>query len=187
MYVAITRARRRLYLSYAQSRLLHGQTRYNLRSRFFDELPESALKWLAPPRPAGGGHGGYGGGYGGASQGGGYGGGYGGSKGGGARPAWSSAWDEGSSGSGRGRGGSTGDHGRFGRAEWDSSVPFAPSAKDDGAATWRVGQAVFHTKFGEGVIVALDGMGQDARAQVRFKRHGEKWLALAVAKLTPVA
>ena len=28
MYVAITRARRGLYLSLAQSRMLHGQTRY---------------------------------------------------------------------------------------------------------------------------------------------------------------
>ncbi|HNQ76838.1 MAG TPA: 3'-5' exonuclease, partial [Pseudothauera hydrothermalis] len=36
MYVAVTRARQRLYLSYAQSRMLHGQTRYNLRSRFLE-------------------------------------------------------------------------------------------------------------------------------------------------------
>lgn len=48
MYVAITRARRRLYLSFAQTRMLHGQTRYNIRSRFFDELPEGLLKWLTP-------------------------------------------------------------------------------------------------------------------------------------------
>jgi len=48
MYVAITRARKRLYLCHAQTRLLHGQTRYNLRSRFFDELPEHCLKWLTP-------------------------------------------------------------------------------------------------------------------------------------------
>ncbi|MBL8385322.1 MAG: UvrD-helicase domain-containing protein [Burkholderiales bacterium] len=53
MYVAITRARRRLYLSFAQTRMLHGQTRYNLKSRFFDELPESALKWLTPRFAAG--------------------------------------------------------------------------------------------------------------------------------------
>ena len=41
MYVAITRARKRLYLSHSQTRMLHGQTRYNLKSRFFDELPEA--------------------------------------------------------------------------------------------------------------------------------------------------
>jgi DNA helicase-2/ATP-dependent DNA helicase PcrA len=41
MYVAITRARKRLYLSFSQTRMLHGQTRYNVKSRFFDELPEA--------------------------------------------------------------------------------------------------------------------------------------------------
>ena len=39
MYVAITRARTRLYLSFAQTRMLHGQTRYNVASRFLDEIP----------------------------------------------------------------------------------------------------------------------------------------------------
>jgi DNA helicase-2/ATP-dependent DNA helicase PcrA len=48
MYVAVTRARKRLYLSHAQTRMLHGQTRYNLPSRFFDEIPEGLLKWLTP-------------------------------------------------------------------------------------------------------------------------------------------
>ncbi len=46
MYVAITRARRRLYLSHAQSRMLHGQVRYGLPSRFLDELPEQVLLHL---------------------------------------------------------------------------------------------------------------------------------------------
>jgi hypothetical protein len=45
---------------------------------------------------------------------------------------------------------------------------------------------VFHNKFGEGVIVTLEGAGEEARAQVNFGRHGMKWLALSVAKLTPV-
>src|ERR1700704_442402 len=48
MYVAITRARTRLYLSYAQTRMLHGQTRYNVSSRFLDELPEEVVKRLTP-------------------------------------------------------------------------------------------------------------------------------------------
>ena len=48
MYVALTRARRRLYLSFAQSRMLHGQTRYNVPSRFLQEIPEHLLKWLQP-------------------------------------------------------------------------------------------------------------------------------------------
>jgi DNA helicase-2/ATP-dependent DNA helicase PcrA len=46
MYVAVTRARQRLYLCFAQTRMLHGQTRYNLPSRFLDEIPEDLLKYL---------------------------------------------------------------------------------------------------------------------------------------------
>jgi DNA helicase-2/ATP-dependent DNA helicase PcrA len=47
-YVAITRARQRLYLSFAQTRMLHGQTRYSLPSRFLEEIPEGLKKWLTP-------------------------------------------------------------------------------------------------------------------------------------------
>lgn len=46
MYVAITRARQRLYLTYAQSRLLHGQIHRNIPSRFVSEIPEDLLKKL---------------------------------------------------------------------------------------------------------------------------------------------
>ncbi len=53
MYVAITRARERLYLTLAQSRMLHGQTRYAMRSRFLEEIPEAHLKWLTPRAGAG--------------------------------------------------------------------------------------------------------------------------------------
>jgi DNA helicase-2/ATP-dependent DNA helicase PcrA len=44
MYVALTRARRRLYLTYAQSRMLHGQTRFNVPSRFFQEIPAQLMR-----------------------------------------------------------------------------------------------------------------------------------------------
>ncbi|ANN72731.1 UvrD-helicase domain-containing protein [Bordetella bronchialis] len=57
MYVAITRARERLYLSLAQSRMLHGQTRYAMRSRFLGEIPEEHLKWLTPRTGAAEGYG----------------------------------------------------------------------------------------------------------------------------------
>jgi DNA helicase-2/ATP-dependent DNA helicase PcrA len=61
MYVAVTRARQRLYLSHAQTRMLHGQTRYCLPSAFLEELPETLLRKVnrapapaasAPSRPA---------------------------------------------------------------------------------------------------------------------------------------
>jgi DNA helicase-2/ATP-dependent DNA helicase PcrA len=147
MYVAITRARKRLYLSFSQTRMLHGQTRYNIKSRFFDELPESALRWLTPR------HQGFGSGF--------------------ARD-YQAAWSRGS-----GMGSIVG----AGKVE-DRRAPYVPKAPSHGL---RAGQSVFHTKFGEGVIITLEGSGEDARAQVNFGRHGMKWLALSVAKLTPVA
>ncbi|MCG3190124.1 MAG: DNA helicase II [Burkholderiaceae bacterium] len=153
MYVAITRARKRLYLTYSQTRMLHGQTRYHVKSRFLDELPEAALKWLTPRNQ------GFGSGY--ARQ-------------------YQEAWARGS-----GLGSVVG----VGRV--DAGVPPSIEARRSVAASpsgpsFRIGQSVFHTKFGEGVILTLEGHGNDARAQVNFGRHGAKWLALAVAKLTPI-
>ena len=50
MYVALTRARRQLYLSHSQYRLLHGQPRYGIPSRFLDEIPEGLIQSLRPYR-----------------------------------------------------------------------------------------------------------------------------------------
>jgi DNA helicase-2/ATP-dependent DNA helicase PcrA len=151
MYVAITRARKRLYLSFSQTRMLHGQTRYNVKSRFFDELPDGALKWITPRQQ------GFGSGY--------------------ARE-YQQAWQRGS--------GLTGIVGA-GRVEPRTPAAAAmPAAAVPGQQGLRMGQTVFHTKFGEGVVTVLEGRGADARAQVHFGRHGSKWLALAIAKLTPV-
>ena len=142
MYVAITRARKRLYLSHAQTRMLHGQTRYNLRSRFLDELPEDVLKWITPQR----------GGF--ASI----------------APVMRAAGAD------------------WARATaiYDREKQGAAPAMSAGGPAIRAGMAVFHNKFGEGRVLAVEGSGDDARAQVNFPRHGVKWLALAVAKLTVV-
>ncbi len=48
MYVAITRARRRLYLSFAQRRMLNGQVSFSAPSSFLQELPDELLLWLSP-------------------------------------------------------------------------------------------------------------------------------------------
>jgi DNA helicase-2/ATP-dependent DNA helicase PcrA len=147
MYVAITRARKRLYLSHSQTRMLHGQTRYNIKSRFFEEMPEHTLKWLTPQtglapamwgsRPAGFGH---------------------------------------------------ADNNRAGYyTQTPPSIPQRAAPQASGPNAWvRAGLQVFHTKFGEGAVVSVEGLGEDARAQVKFARHGVKWLALSVAKLTQV-
>ncbi len=146
MYVAITRARQRLYLSHAQSRMLHGQTRYCLRSRFLDELPEHCLKWLTPRQAAWPGSG------------------VGAVPGGATQPAW----------------------GRSGLGATPASTGTQSMRQADTAHGIRAGMQVFHNKFGEGRVLTVEGQGDDARAQVNFPRHGTKWLALSVAKLTPV-
>lgn len=42
-YVAITRAKERLYATHVRERLLYGKTQFNPRSRFIDEIPEEYL------------------------------------------------------------------------------------------------------------------------------------------------
>lgn len=143
MYVAITRARQRLYLSHSQTRMLHGQTRYNSRSRFFDELPEGAIKWIASRSQRSGLFAADAGGYAASAK------------------------------------------NRYGAQTASAASPPLPQRK---TATHglRAGTAVFHGKFGEGRVLSIEGDGEDARAQVDFPRHGSKWLALAMAKLTVV-
>ena len=145
--MAITLARKRLYLSFSQTRMLHGQTRYNVKSRFVDELPETALRWLTPRNQ------GFGSGF--ARQ-------------------YNEAWSRGS-----------GLHSIVGAGRV-AAFGADPVPKPAATHGLRSGQGVFHTKFGEGVVITLEGSGEDARAQVNFGRHGMKWLALSVAKLTPV-
>ena len=142
MYVAITRARRRLYLSHSQTRLLHGQTRYNLRSRFFDELPEQALKWITPKQV----------GFGSVSA-----------------PRWGAGAQHAAA--------------SWPAPERERQIEVTSKAP---SGDLRTGMRVFHNKFGEGQVLTLEGAGEDARAQVNFNRHGLKWLALSVAKLTPL-
>jgi DNA helicase-2/ATP-dependent DNA helicase PcrA len=137
MYVAITRARRRLYLSFAQSRMMHGQVSYGVASSFLNELPENLLHWLSPKIAK--------------------------------RNAFAT----------------------FGYAA--PNVPFSASSVQfntpaprpaSNSSGWRIGQSVTHAKFGEGVIVNLEGNNADARVQVNFRKAGVKWLALEYAKLS---
>ena len=128
--------------------MLHGQTRYNPKSRFFDELPESALKWITPKKP------GFGSGF--------------------------------ATSSGTGSAYSMGARGSLGTDYSKYATPPVPIQKAAPAHGLRAGAKVFHAKFGEGTVQTLEGAGDDARAQINFPRHGVKWLALSVAKLTPV-
>ncbi|NDU85318.1 MAG: UvrD-helicase domain-containing protein [Ferrovum sp.] len=131
-YVAITRARRRLYLTYAHSRMLQGQVRYGLRSRFLEEIPEGLCRWLSSP---------------GLSP----------------KKTYFSGYET-------------------------SLAPSASAVKSGNVSSrFHIGQSVRHEKFGSGVVLAAEGDGSEGRLQVNFRDAGVKWLALAFAKLTPLA
>ena len=178
LYVAITRARKRLYISFAQTRMLHGYTRYGARSRFLNELPDHTTKWLSPKSdgfqsgrnnsntigtPA------FGGAY--KKS---YSGGYAEPSGGSDRYERRSNWGNDNDGESRFKGKDAPD---FGSAH----IPFRPKGVNSHGLS--VGTQVFHGKFGEGTVLALQGDGEAATAKIKFGRHGEKWLALGVAKL----
>jgi DNA helicase-2/ATP-dependent DNA helicase PcrA len=50
-YVAITRAREKLYLCNAEMRMLYGKTQYNQPSRFIDEIPKTLMTDIDPLDP----------------------------------------------------------------------------------------------------------------------------------------
>ncbi|MDP1635146.1 MAG: 3'-5' exonuclease, partial [Gallionellaceae bacterium] len=137
MYVAITRARRRLYLTFAQRRMLHGQTHYGRVSSFLRELPEALLQWITPRFST-------------------------------PRTFATGSYETKS----------------YVNAFAATAAPPVPHVSPD--AMWRIGQRVFHQKFGEGVVTDTEGGGNEGRVQVNFKRAGSKWLALEYAKLTAI-
>ena len=143
MYVAITRARKHLYLTMAQRRMLYGYTRDNSPSRFFRELPPEVLSRVETERMPGlherkpGVHG-----YSAPET---------------ISDTVSQDW---SSGAGPDQ----------------VEIPSAP-------VMWRVGERVFHNRFGEGVIMKLESSGPSIHASIHFGSHGTKLLDLGVARL----
>ena len=122
-YVGITRAMQELYLTYAETRRLHGQDSYNRPSRFLLELPQELIQEVRMS---------------GAIE----------------RPYQSG-----------------------------SSSLF----EDDGiGGDFRIGQGVLHGKYGEGVIMQMEGAGDRAKVEVNFPGVGAKWLMVGYANLQAV-
>ena len=162
-YVGITRARERLFISHAWSRMLHGTTQYNPPSRFLDEIPDSLVQDAEGSRSrrkssSFGSSGSYGSGSRGSSYGGGY---------------------------------SARDRDRDRLANRESMVEAAmkrsgptPSGADE--IGLKIGDDVRHAKFGEGVIIDISGVGDKAEARVNFSGAGEKQLLLSWAPLEKI-
>jgi len=62
-----------------------------------------------------------------------------------------------------------------------SVKPKAQSLQAEGK--YKLGQRVSHAKFGEGVVLQMEGDGAQERVQINFKQVGLKWLILAYAQL----
>ncbi len=67
-----------------------------------------------------------------------------------------------------------------------NAVPSTLFGKNNNNASdcgFNLGQRVQHAKFGEGVILNLEGTGDNTRIQVNFEQVGSKWLVAAYANL----
>lgn len=156
-YVGITRARERLHLSHAWCRTMFGSTQYNPPSRFLAEIPEQLVTTIQGERRT--------------------------------APTRSSGW-----------GGSTpsmwgGSRSANDDDDWSGSViggrrsdestlaPPPPQKSGADRLDLKVGDDVLHDKFGDGVIIAMEGNGEKATATVNFPGVGQKQLLLAWAPL----
>jgi DNA helicase-2/ATP-dependent DNA helicase PcrA len=164
-YVGITRAEQRLFVSHAWCRTLWGATNFNPPSRFLGEIPDDLMTDDPATRTSSGR---------GAMRSGG----------------WdSTAWSP----TGRDRaheratrGGSTGggDAARVGSAPAGGPrKPTPPSSSGAHLLGIAVGDDVTHAKWGEGVVLDLEGSGDKTEVVVRFPDKGEKRLLLAWAPL----
>ncbi len=158
-YVGITRAQEHLHLTNAWSRMLHGTTQYNPPSRFVGEIPEHLTEEAEGSR---------------------------------ASKRGRSSWDSSTSSFG-GSGSSFGSSG--GTSTWDSHredridaavrAGAPPQSGADGIGL-KLGDDVRHKKWGEGIIVDVEGAGDKAEATVRFGSVGDKRLLLAWAPLEKI-
>ena len=169
-YVGITRAKKRLFLSYAKRRMLFNQLMYNDRSRFLKEIPPRLLHdewsspktsrvlssstpaWRRPENP---------------------------------RPDFPKA---------RKPDLSFGTPGM--RQKGPLNIPgvtkgFVPSRAreaEEGAlkTLFRAGDTVLHRKFGEGKVIEVFGAGNEARIRIFFTAYGEKVFSLSIAPIVKI-
>ena len=171
-YVGITRAMKKLILSYAMCRMIHGQTQYNKISRFVKEIPPQLIGGSLPRerflRKA----------------------------------EDDLPWNTGSasngiSGFGGSRAGTYGSASRMGTGVGNRGIrqshkfDVSAFAKKGGdmkktAPDYEVGDTVKHIKFGTGVVQAIKDGGKDYEVTVDFPKYGPKKMFAGFAKLKKV-
>lgn len=124
-YVGITRAKRKLTISYAELRRLYGKEERHIPSRFIAELPEENIREIRLR-------------------------------------------------------GNINRAANFGSVAKHPPKTTASILEDD---VWKMGQKVYHAKFGQGTIINVEGSGEATRLQIAFQGNGIKWLIAKIAKL----
>ena len=172
-YVAITRAKKELYILHADQRLLYGRTGYNPVSRFVSEIPQELIDEEKTSRSGIWGSTGYGqnryGAYGAQS------------------PASQKKTYYSESGRAAGSGKDSGTVRVFlGSPAAKRPAPAAPKPAASApapAVAFQPGDRVSHMVFGEGEVLSCKKMGSDILYEVMFDRAGTKKLMGKFAKL----
>ena len=162
-YVGITRAKNELFLTYASRRTIFGNTQINQVSRFVREVPKELFRAMQEKR--------------------------GGSVIGGGRSGsrWNqddysqvSPWEEAQAASQAAL--------RAIRPQPGKIVGGKPAAPAKSAETYKIGEKVKHTVFGQGIVVGCVGSGDDAQVTVAFSKAGVgvKKLVAGFARLEKV-
>lgn len=152
-YVAMTRARERLAMTTARQRMLYGRTSNNMPSRFLEELPDAPIDWQGKQEP---------------------------------RAA--APWGEEDAASGVLAGG-----GSYSQPRSPAGTSRPPRPRRDTGFTAPVkaspgdllhlekGNMISHRTFGNGMVLSVRPMGNDALIEVAFDSVGTKKLMLKAA------
>ncbi|MDR2977004.1 MAG: DNA helicase PcrA [Streptococcaceae bacterium] len=160
-YVGITRAKEELYLTNANSRVLYGKSSYNRPSRFISEINEDLLDF------AGQAHG----------------------RDSGFNVLFSSNNSRFTAGRGRSTSNSSiqQPHKNLYRAHQDGKLPWQKSQADEKPAVdWQMGDTARHKKWGDGVVLAVTGSGNNLELKINFPSVGQKRLLANVAPIEKV-
>ena len=179
-YVAITRARERLYLTRAAVRSAWGTPQEMPPSRFLDDIPAELLDVRRAATSGERMRASYGGSYGSGSYGSGS---YGRSRRSEGRDPWGDA-DTGAFGSGRG--GASAQPSGVRKVTRMGVAPAAKPAEDKPVLSLKVGDRIKHATLGAGTVTGIEGEGPRTVARIRFGL-GEKRLLVRMAPMEKIS
>ena len=156
-YVALTRAKKKLYILHTRSRMLYGRTTYNPVSRFVSEIPDKLLERDLPPRRSD----------------------FGSSQGGSQYSSYGQPRTYISGGVAAGKPTGVGDSVTIGKTLFKQPTG---GAKE----TFKEGDRVSHMTFGEGEIISVKPMGADILYEIMFDKVGTKKLMATYARLKKI-